>query len=120
MYLRTALWWLWTLLCTMGAAQAHEATELYIPVGQSPGISGTLTDVGEVEAVDPQARTLTVGSRTVEVTDETKIYVDRSLLKRRSTTGTFADLGAGLKVEILYVEPGRRQSARWVKVQLAP
>lgn len=51
------------LLAALGGfppAHAQEATERYIPLGQSPGVSGKLTSIGEIAEVDPRARTLTI------------------------------------------------------------
>ena len=49
------------------ALDAHQATELYIPVGKSPGVSGRLSEIGQIDAVSPAARTITVGQREVAV-----------------------------------------------------
>ena len=113
----TATMLLWVV---MGVARAHQATEIYIPVGQSPGISNKLTDIGTIDAVDAAARQITVGSRTVAIVADTKIYVDRSLLKVQNLIGQFSDLQPGRTVEVRYQDPARRQVARWVKVQVQP
>ncbi len=108
------------LLAVLGPAQAHQATELYIPLGQSPGISNKVTHIGAIESVDAQSRSITVSGRTVSIGQETEIYVDRSLLKQRSVTGSFSDLQTGRQVEIRYQDDAARRGARWVKVQIAP
>lgn len=108
---------LWAIL---GVAHGHPATELYIPLGQSPGISNKVTHIGAIDAVDAAGRTITVGSRTVTISEETKIYLDRSALKQKNVTGTFADLRTGRTVEIRYRDAAKKHVARWVKVQVEP
>ena len=80
-------------------AHGHPATERYIPLGQSPGVSYKQTTVGVVEAVDPAARTITLaapsGPIVVPLTDMTRIWLDRSKLRQASLNGTFTDLTAG-------------------------
>jgi hypothetical protein len=60
-------------------AFAEKSTELYIPIGQSPGLSGKYTVTGNIDAVDYQNQTMTMsnysGSYTVKVMDSTKIYL---------------------------------------------
>ena len=103
-------------------AHSQQMTEMFIPVGQSPGVSNKTSLVGMIESIDAKNRTVTVaapsGARTVDLTSRTKIWLDRSLLKATNQTGTFADLQKGRKVEVK-LEPGDgKQVAEWVKVQL--
>jgi hypothetical protein len=108
-------------LVTWGAdAHGQQATERYIPLGQSPGISGTQSDNGEIAAVNARAGTFTVtgpdGPRTVKVTDRTRIWLDRSQQGATNTVGTVSDLQAGRRVEVRYVDASTRQNADWIKV----
>ena len=105
------------LLCSMSYAHGQKATERYIPIGESPGLSNKYTYIGVIEAVDPQQRTLTAAGYTVRVTNETRIWLDRSLQKLTNLTGSFDDLQAGRKVEI-YTGAAQSQVAEWVKVQV--
>jgi len=102
-------------------AHGQEATERYIPIGQSPGVSGTLTSIGEIAEVDPRERTVTIaeaaGRRTVRITDKTRIWIDRSKLKLTNLTGSFGDLEKGRLMEVKYEDPADRQIADWVKVE---
>jgi hypothetical protein len=102
-------------------AHGQEATDRYIPLGRSPGISGTLTSIGEIVEVDPRERTMTIaeaaGRRTVKITDKTRIWIDRSKLKLTNVTGSFADLEKGRRVEAKYLDPTDRHVADWVKVE---
>jgi hypothetical protein len=105
------------LLCSMSYAHGQKAVERYIPIGQSPGISNRYSYIGVIEAVDPQQRTVTAGGHAVQVTGETHIWLDRSLLKLTNLTGSFNDLQKGRTVEI-YTGTAQSQVAEWVKVQV--
>ena len=108
------------LLCGASIAQAQQTTERYIPVGRSPGVSGTYSYIGEVEGVNAANRTITVrgpeGSRTISVTERTKIWLDRSELRQTNTSGSFSDLTVGKRVEVKYEDYETKDSATWVKV----
>jgi hypothetical protein len=110
------------LLCATAFAHGQKATEQFIPVGQSPGVSGKHTSIGEVAEVDARGKTVTIiepaGKRTVKITDKTRIWLDRSKLKQASATGGFADLKKGRRVEVKYEDPTRRDVAEWVKVEV--
>jgi hypothetical protein len=103
-------------------AHGQKATERYIPLGQSPGLSQKYTSIGEIADVDPREQTVTIleptGRRTVKITQQTRIWVDRTKLKQTNVTGSFADLQKGRRVEVKYDDPERRQVADWVKVEL--
>lgn len=111
-----------TWLAGMTYAHSQQMTEMFIPVGQSPGVSNKASLMGTIDSIDDKKRTVTVaapsGARTVELTNRTKIWLDRSLLKATNQTGTFADLRKGRKVEVKLEQGERKQVAEWVKVQL--
>jgi hypothetical protein len=100
---------------------AQEATEMYIPIGQSPGVSGKTTVVGTVQAMDAAARTLTVagpsGARTFAITAKTRIWQDRSESKQSNKAGSLADLQQGRRVEVKPQSAAAKASADWIKVQ---
>jgi hypothetical protein len=113
------------VIAVLGAtshAHGQKATERYIPLGQSPGLSHKVTSIGEIAEVDEPRRTVTIiepaGRRTVTITDATRIWLDRTKLKQTNLTGTFADLQKGRRVEVKYQDPERRQVADWVKVEI--
>lgn len=108
------------LLCNMSFAHGQKATEQYIPIGQSPGLSGKSTYVGPIEAVDPVTQSIKIaGDHTVKISAQTRIWLDRSSLKLTNTTGAFTDLQPGRKAEVKFEDPERRDAAEWVKVELA-
>jgi hypothetical protein len=106
-------------------AHGQKTTEMFVPLGQSPGLSGKVTIVGTIEAVDAQNQTIVVAGSSekwsAEVTKGTHIWLDRSQLGLSSQYGKFADLQQGRLVEVKY-EGSERKSmgpAEWIKVQLA-
>jgi hypothetical protein len=106
------------------SAHGQRATEMYIPVGQSPGLSGKHTMIGKIETINAQGRILTIagssGTHTATITGRTQIWLDNSKLKLTNQKGTFSDLQKGRIVEVKYEgnEPVGKGAAEWVKVQL--
>lgn len=114
------------LVVTLGGAHAaygQEATEIYIPIGQSPGLSEKTSLIGTLESVDRGRKTVTVssasGARTVALTERTSIWLDRSLQKQPNRSGAIADLQQGRKVEIKLRKGEPKPVAEWIKVQVA-
>jgi len=111
------------LTVAMFQVHAQKETERYIPLGQSPGVSQKLSRIGEIAEVDESKRTVTIadpgGRWTVGITDQTRIWLDRTKLKQPNLTGSFTDLHKGRRVEVKYQDPERREVADWVKVEVA-
>jgi hypothetical protein len=109
------------LLASASAAHAQRATERFIPLGQSPGVSGKLTVIGTIMAVDPEKRQIEVegraGRANVTLRDSTSIWIDRHQLGLGATTGSFADCQVGRMAEVKYADPDTRQVAEWVKLR---
>jgi hypothetical protein len=111
------------LLAAVSATPAQRATELYMPIGESPGLSGSVTIIGTIASVDEAARTITIASDSerwsAEVTESTHIWIDRSKVQKTNEYGSFSDLTEGARVEVLYVGREKRESgpAEWVKVE---
>ncbi|MGH9576481.1 MAG: DUF5666 domain-containing protein [Terriglobales bacterium] len=110
-----------TIALLGGVSQAHaqKSTERYIPIGQSPGLSDKYTYIGTIQAVAPEKRTITAGGRTVKITDQTRIWLDRSKLKQSNLIGNISNLQPGSRVEVKYDDPARPQAADWIKVEIA-
>ena len=104
-------------------AYAQKATEQFIPIGQSPGISGVETRIGEIVASDKSTLTLQVRDAAepvkVRLTDTTRIFLDRSKLKQSNLAGSVADLQKGRLAEVRLVGPPESPAADWVKVEIA-
>ncbi|MFQ5960356.1 MAG: hypothetical protein ACE5MG_03095 [Candidatus Methylomirabilales bacterium] len=115
-----------SLLLWAGTPYAHgqKTTEMFIPIGQSPGQSGSVTIVGTIETVNTRNRTIVVagpsGQWNAQVTRQTHIWLDRSTLGLSNQYGKFADLRRGRLVEVKYVGSERRSEgpAEWIKVQV--
>ena len=104
-------------------ADAQRTTEQFIPIGQSPGLSGVVTYMGEIVAVQSGSGTLTMrrpgdaGTVTVAITGDTQIWLDRSAIGLSNVTGGFGDLAVGGVAEIHFRDQDTRRNAAWVKVQ---
>ena len=111
-----------TLMCATSHAHGQKATEQYIPIGQSPGLSGKYTSIGPISDVNARDQTITIadprGAKVVKVTAKTRIWLDRTPLKQSNLRGLFADLQKGRRAEVKYFDPERPQMADWVKVEI--
>lgn len=107
-------------------AHGQKATEVFIPVGQSPGLSNRVTVIGTIEGIDAPQRTLAItgpsGTWRATITERTQIWMDRSKVRLANQKGTFAYLRKGLLVEVKYEDPQGSSKgqgpAEWVKVQI--
>lgn len=109
-----------TLLGLLAAvlAYAHPATERYIPIGESPGISRVKSYIGTIRSVQEDASGFTMlfenSAKPVRVTPMTKIYLDEGPGKV-NLTGTEADCKVGRLVEAYLHDDG---TAYWVKIKM--
>jgi len=103
-------------------AYGQKATEIFIPVGKSPGLSGKYTTIGTVDTVNTHNRTIVMhdsaASYNVKITDSTKVWLDQSKLKASNKTGSFADIKKGLLVEVMYKGEKHDGAVAWIKVQM--
>lgn len=105
-------------------SHGQKATEMFIPIGQSPGLSGKVTVIGTIERVNTGDRTIFVsgssGSWSANITERTHIWLDRSKLRLPNQKGTFADFRKGQLVEVKYKGTERKSKgpAEWIKVQV--
>ncbi len=116
------------LLGVVPQAAAQKSTEIYIPIGKSPGLSGRQTIIGRVTAMSDRDQTITVQapgrSWTGSLTKETRVYLDRSALRLTNLYGKAADCPDGALVEIKYAsgtEPGKAKgqpAIEWMKIQV--
>jgi hypothetical protein len=109
-------------------ADAQKATELYIPIGQSPGLSGVHTIIGSVVQVDEMDTFIVVLAdetlHRVQIRPQdcigcggTWIYIDRSHQKRRNDYGYFEDFEVGDYVEVKFRDNIAQRTAEWVKIR---
>ena len=103
-----------------GQLTAQETTEQYIPIGESPGVSGEESVRGEIVSVDNQKQEVlvSIGERrlTFKVEADTRIYMDRSDQRLENTETDFAACRVGRLVEI---KPHQDDAAiaSWIKIQ---
>ena len=99
------------LMLVAGAALSQAATERYIPIGLSPGISGIHSVRGVIESVSGNTIAIRSGAEVVrvELAATSDIWVDRSKNKVTNLRGTPADLVEGRNVEAYL--------PRWIKVE---
>lgn len=78
--------------------EAQRTTELYIPIGKSPGLSiAGKTIIGTVTAINGDA--VAVGDKVISITGKTKIFLDRSQARLTNTYGSRSDIKVGAFVE---------------------
>lgn len=110
---------LWVASATL--AHGQEATERFVPIGQSPGESGKTTTLGNVQSVNAQARSMSVvaaggGVVSIAWAERTLIWIDRSAQQLSVLNGTAADLQPGRRVEFR-PEKANPGLAKWIKVE---
>jgi len=112
-------------LAAIGAvpdAGAQKTTEMFIPIGKSPGLSGEHTKMGTIEEVSAQAQSITMsdaaGSYTIQVAEGTSIWLDKSKMKSTNQVGSFSDLVAGRLVEVKFKGNDPGSGTEWIKVQI--
>ena len=113
------------LIAASPAAFAQRMTEMFVPIGQSAGLSGKHTLMARVQAVNTAERSVTLRqdstTQTVKLGAATPVWIDRSKQQQTSSAGTLADLKPGLLAEVKFVKNNRAGGeAEWVKVQSAP
>lgn len=111
----------WLLALAPWPAAAHPATERYIPIGASPGLSGSQTYTGRIRAVDEASHTLTVqpedgGERqTILITPASDMWIDRTRRGQTSEDASFEDCRRGRRIEVKL--HGGSREADWVKIE---
>jgi hypothetical protein len=107
------------LLALAPLAFGQRTTERFIPIGKSPGLSGKRTYMGKVGTADAKERTIGGTTWNAQVTEKTKIWLDRSKLGLTNINGTFDDLKPGRVIEVKYAGKGKDSGpAEWIKVEV--
>ena len=106
----------------LAPAFAEKTTELYLPIGKSPGLSNKFNLIGTIIEVNSQDQTLSVtgasGTYTVHTTEYTLIFLDKSRLRRPNRYGSFSDFKTGMLVEVRYEAGKKHRPAEWIKLQI--
>lgn len=111
------------LFSGFSTAFAQKATEVYIPIGKSPGVSEKTSVIGTIETIDEENMTITIKSGsesyTGKVTDKTIVYLDKTKSKKSNTTGTLADCKPGSYCEMKYTYENHEQTDKvdWIKLE---
>jgi len=95
-------------LFTSATVYPQAATERYIPIGRSPGISNLHSVQGTIESFTDSV--VVISGVRVEVKPSMDIWLDRSKAKVTNLRGSVADL-----------IPGRRAEAyalHWIKIEV--
>lgn len=104
---------------------AQQAMEIAVPIGKSPGVSQIHSIIGVIDSVDDSQRIITIADSTdtytVTITDNTKIWLDKSKANKANVTGSPSDCLPGRTVEVNFTETERASSvtAEWIKVETA-
>jgi len=100
----------------------HMATERYIPIGRSPGVSNKLSYIGAIQVYDPARRMVTVNGEgdpiTVSITERTRIWLDLSKIKKSNRVGETSALQVGRRTEVKFENADIRKFADWIKVEI--
>jgi hypothetical protein len=105
-------------------SHAQKSTEIFIPIGKSPGISGKYSVIGYIASFDETTRALTIKVDDVEhavtITEETEIWLDKSEVQQTNEVGSPADCRQGRLCEMKYVYDGetRTDEAEWLKIRV--
>ncbi len=105
-------------------SHGQKATEIFIPIGKSPGVSGKYSVIGTIASFDETTRVLTIKvedvEHTVTITEETKIWLDKSGIQQTNEIGSPADCRQGRLCEMKYVYDGktRTDKAEWLKIRV--
>lgn len=106
--------------------EAQKATEMFIPIGESPGVSGLYSKIGTVSSVNEEAQIFVISdsleqSHSVIVTDSSSIWLDCTMIKEKNLAGSFADITEGVLLEVKYYrapDSSYTDVAEWIKIQI--
>ncbi len=113
-----------TLVWIYSFSIAQKSTEIYIPVGKSPGISGKYSTIGRVEAINHTDSTITItiagelGSHTIKCAKDTKIWVDKTSIKQFNKGANLIDIKIGSIIETKYKGNKSDALVEWIKIQI--
>ena len=100
---------------------AQKETEVFIPIGESPGVSHKYSVIGTVEKVNAGDSTISLkgdsGVKSIRVTPCRQFYLDQSNLKLPNRRCSFSEIQPGCLVEIKYRDNKPGNLIDWVKVR---
>jgi hypothetical protein len=102
-------------------AFAQKQTEVYIPIGQSPGISGIHSVTDTIGSINTEGSLILLvlknSSDTIKVDSTTSIYLDNSAGNVPNKQGQLAHLKTGMLIEVKYKENDPGNVAEWIKIR---
>ena len=114
--------WLSTIIiCAFSfCLHAQKETEVFIPIGKSPGVSGKYSMICTIQAIQVNDSVMTIkqdaGTMNLKITEQTKVYLDKSKLILQNKKGTVADIKPGMTMEVKYVDNKPGNPIDWIKV----
>jgi hypothetical protein len=98
---------------------------MYVPIGQSAGLSGKHTLQAAIQSVNAAERSITLArdgsSVTVKLGAQTPVWIDRSKLQQANSIGTLADARPGMLAEVKFLKNNLSNGeAEWLKLQGGP
>ena len=118
------LWAIFLVICCP-PLMGQEATEQFIPIGKSPGLSGVTTVVGHISSLSIENETITVADSTGQTysctcTAKTRFWKDRSGQNQSNVAGKLSDCSKGRLVEIKFVDNDREKGKiDWIKIKIS-
>lgn len=107
------------LIFAVPTSHGQQATEVYIPIGNSPGVSTTSSLRGEIRRLDYASRSIELLDRgsmkTVHLSDATRYYLDRSGYGKKNETGNMQDCKVGRLIEVHVSANG---DVQWIKIKV--
>lgn len=103
-------------------AQAQKETEIYIPIGESPGISGIVSVTGTIDSIfqvslDSFVVTLK-GGISFRTNTLTTVYLDKSLIPAKNEKGSLSGLSKNQFIEIKFRGNDPSEAAEWIKIRI--
>ena len=121
--MRRTIFALFATLFIASAAFAQKASERYIPIGQSPGVSNKTSYIGTIDQVNEGEYWMSIASERgnfrIRMSRETRFYLDRSEMKKGNLEGSYSDCKPGRRVEVKFKDDNPEEPAEWVKVEIA-
>lgn len=111
------------LLFITQSVYAQYATEIFIPLGQSPGISAKHTTIGNINSVNIPGKTISMSdagsSYNIKISEDTQIWLDQSRRNSNNRNALIQDLREGMRAEVKYIKNNKGGTVEWIKVQPA-
>ena len=108
---------------TTKTVMAQKETEVFIPIGASPGISGEHSIIGKIDSLEFDSLNMKYivelkgMNMAIQGDSSTVIYIDNSDKKKQSVIGDYSDMKIGQLAEVKFRKPSSLGVAEWIKVR---